>query len=95
MNNIPNMVQEVIEAIHLQYEDNPDLETDCMLYLQEMVKYDEASSLAVWDWFNEHERCPICGTPLQYHTYKEPHTELGQGVYEEMREPYCPNCDIG
>ena len=29
----PNMTPEVLEAIHLMFEDYPDIEADCYLYL--------------------------------------------------------------
>lgn len=37
-------------------------------------------------------KCPICGAELRWVEYKEPHLELGAGVYEVVREPYCPKC---
>ena len=34
--NYPNMLSEVVEAIHLMYEDTPDVEADCYLYLENL-----------------------------------------------------------
>ena len=31
-----NLLPEIIEAIHLMYEDYPDVELDCMLFLQSL-----------------------------------------------------------
>lgn len=38
------------------------------------------------------ETCPVCGAELKWVETKEPHPEIGRGVYELIRQPYCPKC---
>lgn len=94
----PNMCYEILEAIHLQHEDNPELEVDCLLYLTELrdnwTRTAELSNQA-FNKLEEMGRCPYCGEPMQIHRYREPHPELDGCPMEEIAEPYCPNCDIG
>lgn len=87
-----NMMPEVVEAVHLMYEDYPDLETDCMLFLKMLSTNYERATDSVLDWFIENERCMTCGSALEIYTYKEPHPELDEHPYEEMTELYCPEC---
>lgn len=89
--DVPNMLSEVVEAIHLQYEDEPDLELDCMLYLNSIA----TDTGTISNWFYDHWRCRNCGSKLSTYHYKEPHTECGVGVYEDMCEVVCPHCDMG
>ena len=95
--NSPNMAPEVIEAIHLMYEDSPELEADCYLYLSNLYKYyervEELQDYAV-NAIETMGRCPDCGELLQEYYYKEPHPELDGCPMEEMTEVYCPNCDM-
>ena len=96
--NTPNMTPEIIEAIHLMYEDNPEIEADCYLCLTEIVSNrDYATQLSnkAFDRLEEMDRCPYCGELMQIHHYKEPHYELDGCPMEDMTEVYCPNCDIG
>ena len=94
----PNMWPEILEAVHLQYEDYPDLEVDCLLYLTELrnnwARTTELSNEA-FNKLKEMNRCPYCGELLKAHHYKEPHPELDGCPMEDMTELYCPNCDIG
>ena len=98
LSSYPNMYQEVLEAIHLMYEDRPDVEVDCLLYLTELrdnwARTAELSNQA-FGKLEEMRRCPYCGEPMQIHHYKEPHTELDGCPMEDITEQYCPNCDIG
>lgn len=98
LSSYPNMHPEVLDAIHLMYEDHPDVEVDCLLYLAELqdnpYKVIELSNNA----FRQLEgmgRCPYCGELMQYHHYQEPHPELDGCPMENISELYCPNCDIG
>ena len=93
----PNMYPEIIEAIHLSYEDNPDLEVDCLLYLtnlqNNLTRTIELSNEAI-DKLEDMGRCPYCGNLMKIHHYKEPHPELDGCPMEDMTEKYCQNCDI-
>lgn len=92
------MYPEVLEAIHLIYEDYPSVEVDCLLYLSGLMddsKQVSELSLAAIDTLYDMGRCPYCGELMQYHHYKEPHPELDGCPMEDMTETYCPNCDIG
>ena len=98
LSSYPNMWLEILEAVHLSYEDNPELEVDCLLYLTELrdnwTRTAELSNQAI-NKLEEMGRCPYCGEPMQINRYKEPHPELDGCPMEEIAEPYCPNCDIG
>lgn len=98
LSSYPNMYPEVLDAIHLMYEDNPEVEIDCLLYITELrdnwARTAELSNQAI-NKLEEMGCCPYCGELMQYHHYKEPHPELDGCPMENMREPYCPNCDIG
>lgn len=89
------MITEIIEAIHLMYEDNSDLETQCMLFLKDLIlKSNSVNSTGpLVEWFNEHERCITCGTLFKNKIYYESHTELDENPREKLYEPYCPVCD--
>lgn len=97
-NNCVNMYPEILEAIHLIYEDIPEIEVDCLLYLSKL----RHNTNKVEQLANEAEirlekmgKCPICGEDFQVFKYKEPHPELDGCPMEDMVELYCPNCDIG
>lgn len=95
--NSPNMASEVIEAVHLMYEDYPDVEVDCYLYLSNLYSSQLLSSdlnNKVVFKLQEMGRCPECGSLMQIHHYKEPHPELDGCPMEDMTEVSCPNCDI-
>lgn len=94
----PNMYPEVLDAIHLMYEDHPEVEVDCLLYLTELrdnwTRTAELSNMAICK-LEDMSRCPSCGELMKTLHYKEPHPELDDCPMEDMYEPYCPNCDIG
>lgn len=94
----PNMYPEVLDAIHLMYEDYPDVEVDCLLYLTKLR--DDWSRIAelsnqAYNKLEEMNRCPYCGELMQVYHYQEPHTELDECPYEDLYESVCPNCDLG
>lgn len=98
LSSYPNMYPEILEAIHLMYEDYPSVEVDCLLYLTELRdNWPRTAELSngAFAKLQEMERCPYCGELMQYHHYKEPHPELDGCPMEDMTETYCPNCDIG
>lgn len=81
----PSMTPEVLEAIHLMFEDYPDIEADCYLYLSALntdnylLSYlsDQAKNE-----LNRMNRCVVCGDELEYRDKKN------------VNEWYCPNCNI-
>lgn len=93
--NYPNMATEVIEAIHLMYEDYPDVEADCYLYLKSLYLSENTLSLATKavNALTDMNRCPTCGTLLMTDTVKERHPEV-EGISTELVFfTYCPNCN--
>lgn len=95
--NYPNMEPEVLEAVHLMYEDDPEVEVDCLMYLKSLKDDDIKTrnlSFKVENVLEKMNRCPVCGEVMQVHHYKEPHTEVDGCPYENMTETYCPNCDM-
>lgn len=96
LSSYPNMYPEVLEAIHLMYEDFPDVEVDCLLYLTELRdNWSRAAELSnqATNKLEEMGRCPCCGELMQVYHYQEPHSELDGCPMENMSESYCPNCD--
>lgn len=92
----PNMYPEVLDAVHLMYEDNPDVEADCMLYLMNL--HDNERGLAQLEGMamkrlEDMGRCTICGEQLQPVTYYLAHPEISPGCQEEIVDQWCPNCN--
>ena len=94
----PNMYPEILDAIHYIFEDMPDVEIDCLLYLTELrdnwSRTAELSNKAI-KRLEDMGRCSYCGEEMSYHHYQEPHPELDGCPLENMSKLYCPNCDIG
>ena len=95
--NYPNMVPEILEAIHLMYEDVTDVEVDCLLCLSRL----RGNLTLGANFANEAEkvlennnRCPICGSELKNSYHTEIHYEVDDNYPEHIVETYCPNCDI-
>lgn len=91
------MYPEIFDAIHSLYQENPEVEVDCYLYLsniwkdmQEVLRLGNEAEKKI----KEMNRCTRCGEPMQVYFYKEPHPELDGCPMEEMTELCCPNCDI-
>lgn len=96
--NFPNMQSEVLEAIHLMYEDNPDIEADCYLYLESLdgsLDRQKAISIAGMKALGSMYRCERCGHILEAVHHKEIHNELEGNPVEITHEYYCPVCDLG
>lgn len=94
--NKPNMAPEIIEAIHLFHEDNPEVEADCYLCLTGLSGNVLAKKLASAGYkaLEDMDRCPECGCLMGHMTHKEYHTELEDCPVEILNEEYCPNCDV-
>ena len=94
----PEMLQEILEAVHFMYEDYPNIETDCLLYLSSLksnaLKTIRLSNRAM-DNLEEMGRCSNCGTLMQIYHHKVTHPELEGWPVEDIVEYYCPNCDMG
>ena len=94
----PIMYSEVLDAIHAYFLVDEEIEVDCLRYLASL-QYNSTLACqlgAEADYkINQMGRCEKCGEKFQIAHYKEPHPEIGPGCYEDMTEPYCPNCDIG
>lgn len=82
---------EVVEAVHLQYEDDLAFEADCMVFLAN-CNADYGLRQYAEDRLREMGRCIHCGEMLQTYQYREWYPEVS--AYEEMYELYCPSCDI-
>ena len=98
LSSYPNMHPEILEAIHFYFEDYPNVEVDCLLYLSGLMndsKQVSKLSIVAIDALGDMGRCACCGELLQTHHYKEPHPELDGCPMEDVVERYCPNCDIG
>lgn len=101
--NKPNMIPEIIEAIHLMYEDYPNIESDCYLCLTSLCYGNGVANESVARFFaqagikalEDMDRCPHCGELLEVRKYDELHPELDGNVVEHLFEYYCPNCDRG
>lgn len=84
------MKSEVLEAIHLMFEDDPDIECDCYRYLASLNKNSTktfALQLAALGEIEDMGYCSVCGNKLESYSHK---TEDG----EILVETYCPNCDV-
>lgn len=87
----PKMMSEVIEAIETHFCDEKDVMVDCILYLLNATSREEDVA-QLEKWLIDHHRCYHCGAELACSEYREYHPECGFGVYEIMREEYCPEC---
>lgn len=91
--DIGNMVPEIVDAVHLMYEDYPDVELDCMLYLLKHTPLEQREQIDLW--FDEHNRCNVCGSQLESTHYRVIHREFDPPEYETLFGYYCPVCDMG
>lgn len=57
---IGNMVNEIIEAINVHFDDNKDIAVDCFRYIAEKTADDDLAN-AMLDRVAEMGYCPICG----------------------------------
>lgn len=80
------MGEEILEAVHLAYEDNPDVEAACYVELGDACGW---LSHGAMERLRDMDRCPYCGEKLIYTTRFEYHDE---GKPEEVTDAYCPNC---
>lgn len=87
----PKMMPEIIEAVETYFCDDKDIIVDCMLYLKNATARVEDLN-TVNKWFDDNNRCRVCGSEMESTTIKEPHYEVGSDVYENLTEFFCPNC---
>lgn len=57
---VGNMVNEIIEAISIHFDDNKDIAVDCFRYIAEKTADDDLAN-AMLDRVVEMGYCPICG----------------------------------
>lgn len=95
---VPDMRKEIIDAVHMMYEDDPHFEADCYLYLSNLHLdrgVTQKLSYLAEDRLDKMRRCRRCGTILGPVYFQEKHYELDDKPVERIVEWYCPICDIG
>lgn len=85
------MLPEIIEAVETYFCDDKDIIVDCMLYLKNATARVEDLN-TINKWFDDNNRCRVCGSEMDSVAIKEPHYEIGPNVYENLTEFYCPCC---
>ena len=88
-----SMLPEIKDAIEFMYEKDEKSQgvgIDCYVYLA------NCKDIVIAGYFSEVleklNRCEKCGEKLENCPYKEYHSEIGNGVYEEVANWVCPNC---
>lgn len=84
-----DMSDEIVEAVHLMYEDDPQLEADCMLFLSKLRGHSRMSGLAS-DRLVDMARCTECGATLS--ARHKIVFDLARGEYYPDVYLYCPEC---
>lgn len=88
-----DMSDEIVEAVHLMYEDDPQLEADCMLFLSKMNgnsrEFRRMGCLAS-DRLVDMVRCTECGASLS--ARHKIVFDLARGEYYPDVYLYCPEC---
>lgn len=88
-----DMSDEIVEAVHLMYEDDPQLEADCMLFLSKLNGNSRAfrrmGGLAS-DRLVDMGRCTECGASLSVN--HKIVFDLTRGEYYPDVSLYCPEC---
>ena len=92
MRDFPNMTSEVVEAIHMMFEDYPDIETDCYLFMQGLLDRANMNTASVDKELQRMGRCEKCGTLLEIQNFR--YLDKNDNIVIE-KELYCPMCDIG
>lgn len=84
---------DIIDGLHLAYEDDPAFEAQCLAYLANMKLGDFYRLSADCERaLEEAGRCGNCGAVMEYQHGKEWHSETED--YEPYVEAYCPICDM-
>jgi len=83
---------DIIDAIHLMFEDDRDTEAGCYFQLSGVDDLDisRKATVALYKMGNY---CINCGEKMEVYHTREPHPELGPYIYEDFTEYLCPNCD--
>lgn len=87
------------EFIETRYEQNDYNAKDTYEDIKELIeeirndpdKLANALERNLEEFCEEEEICELCGAPLGYSTYEEPHEYMGSECFETMVELYCPN----
>lgn len=93
MTRKPKMILEVFEAIAVYFKDDPEIATDCYLYLAANLT-DEKEQDRARTAIEQMGRCPKCGLELIPYEWDERHTELDDCPKEHFCEYLCPECDF-
>ena len=88
-----DMSDEIIEAVHLMYEDDPQLESDCMLFLSKLNgnsrEFRRMGGLAS-DRLVDMGRCIECGSIIE--CQHKIVFDLARGEYYPDVYLCCPEC---
>lgn len=90
---VGNMMPEIVEAVTDTYRDYPEVELDCMLFLNKVASTLKKGGDIVDMWFDSHDRCYECGSELKVITHREVHTEVEGNSIEILTELICPICE--
>lgn len=86
-----DMSSEIIEAIHLTYEDEPDIELSCYYYLYKKVA-NKILRRKLENILLDKDVCLNCGSILIPISYIENHYELENNRKEKIYQKICPYC---
>ena len=93
MNELLGYEDDIIRAIHLMYEDEPETEINCYRYLSKLGDltniYTQALTQAGQDALYEMQICSCCGERLHRQRIVDRYDEFGP-VYVDVL--YCPKC---
>lgn len=94
MNELLGYEDDIIRAIHLMYEDEPETEINCYRYIVRLggLKdkfYTQALTQAGQNALYEMQICSCCGERLQRQRIVDRYDEFGT-VYVDVL--YCPKC---
>ena len=93
MTRKPKMILEVLEAIAEYFKDDPEIVTDCYLYLASSLS-DAREQDRARTAIEQMGRCPKCGLELVPYKWDERHSELEESPKEHFCNYLCPECDF-
>lgn len=87
------VIANIIEAIEDYLAGDNEAIAECMLFLKNNVKGKDNVS-KIFEWFEEHNTCPICGTKKELYSIRERHDEIDSTCYDWENFYMCPNCSF-